>query len=278
MNGGQIIAKTLRGAGVQHLFTLCGGHIGPIYVEAERAGLHVWDVRHEASAVFAADAVARLTGTTGVAAVTAGPGVTNTVTAIKNAQMAQSPVLLLGGATATLLRQRGALQDIDQLSLMRSTVKYLAQANSLRELAPKLNRALQYTQDKVPGPAFLECPVDLLYPEATVREWYGQKNKGAKGWMERLTQWYIRRHVNRLFAHVGSLSESNTFKVRPYPATTDVQQAIKALQKARRPVLLIGSGAMLSPGLAASMAAPIGQLGLPGYLSGMGRGVSGKVE
>lgn len=276
MNGGQIIAQTLQSAGVQHLFTLCGGHIGPIYVEAERAGLRVWDVRHEASAVFAADAVARLTGTTGVAAVTAGPGVTNTVTAIKNAQMAQSPVLLLGGATATLLRRRGALQDIDQLSLMRSTVKYLAQANTLRELAPKLGRALQYTRDKVPGPAFLECPVDLLYPEATVREWYGQKNKGAKGLMERLTQWYIRRHVDRLFAHAGNLPEGNPFKTRPYPAAADTQKVIKALQQARRPVLLIGSGAMLSPDLAAPMAAAVEQLGIPVYLSGMARGLTGR--
>lgn len=74
MNGGQLITKILQANGIRHLFTLCGGHIGPIYVEAERAGMRVWDVRHEATAVFAADAVARLTGDPGVAAVTAGPG------------------------------------------------------------------------------------------------------------------------------------------------------------------------------------------------------------
>ena len=81
MNGGTIIAKTLQENGTKHLFTLCGGHIAPIYVEAERAGIRVIDVRHEASAVFAADVTARLTGVPGVAAVTAGPGVTNAVTA-----------------------------------------------------------------------------------------------------------------------------------------------------------------------------------------------------
>lgn len=73
------------------------------------------DVRHEVNAVFAADATARISGIPGVAAVTAGPGVTNTITAVKNAQMAESPLILLGGAAATLLKGKGALQDIDQL-------------------------------------------------------------------------------------------------------------------------------------------------------------------
>lgn len=82
---------------------------------SEKRGIQVIDVRHEVNAVFAADATARLSGVPGVAVVTAGPGVTNTVTAIKNAQMAESPVILLGGAAASLLKGRGALQDIDQL-------------------------------------------------------------------------------------------------------------------------------------------------------------------
>ncbi len=92
MNGGYIFAKALHENNVRYLFTLCGGHIAPIYVEAERAGIRVIDVRHEATAVFAADVMARLSGVPGVAAVTAGPGVTNAVTALKNAQMAQSPL------------------------------------------------------------------------------------------------------------------------------------------------------------------------------------------
>lgn len=116
MNGGDRIAEVLRRQGVRFLFTLCGGHISPILVGAKRRDIRIIDVRHEANAVFAADAVARLTGIPGVAAVTAGPGVTNTITAIKNAQMAQSPVILLGGATATVLKGRGALQDIDQMA------------------------------------------------------------------------------------------------------------------------------------------------------------------
>src|SRR3569832_1329605 len=123
-HGGDIIAEVLARHGVTHLFTLCGGHISPILTGAEARGLRVIDVRDEANAVFAADAVARMTGTIGVAAVTAGPGVTNTDTAIKNAAMAQTPLLLFGGATVTLLKGRGALQDIDQMSLMKPLVKW----------------------------------------------------------------------------------------------------------------------------------------------------------
>src|SRR5574341_2507335 len=123
MNGGERVAEVAAAHGVRFLFTLCGGHISPILVAAKARGIRVIDVRHEATAVFAADAVARLTGIPGVAAVTAGPGATNAVTAVKNAQLAQSPLVLLGGATATALKGRGALQDIDQMALMRPHVK-----------------------------------------------------------------------------------------------------------------------------------------------------------
>src|SRR5688572_9416347 len=100
-HGGDLIADVLAKNGARFLFTLCGGHISPILTGAQAAGIRVVDVRDEGNAVFAAGAVARMTGQLGVAAVTAGPGVTNTITAIKNAQMAQTPLLLLGGATAT---------------------------------------------------------------------------------------------------------------------------------------------------------------------------------
>ena len=94
--------QVLSSHGVNHVFTLVGGHISPILVSCQHLGIKVVDVRHEVNAVFAADAVARLSGTVGVAAVTAGPGLTNTITAVKNAQMAESPILLIGGAAATL--------------------------------------------------------------------------------------------------------------------------------------------------------------------------------
>src|SRR4051812_50132524 len=107
MNGGDRIASVLVERGVRFLFTLCGGHISPILVGAKHRGIRVVDVRHEVDAVFAADAVFRLTGVPGVAAVTAGPGVTNTITAVKNAQLAQSAPVGVGGGAAARLKGGG---------------------------------------------------------------------------------------------------------------------------------------------------------------------------
>ena len=107
LHGGDIVAKVFSSQGVKAVFCLCGGHISPILVGCKRASIRVLDVRNEANAVFAADAASRLTGVPGVAVVTAGPGVTNTVTAVKNARMAQSPIVLIGGAAPTALKGRG---------------------------------------------------------------------------------------------------------------------------------------------------------------------------
>src|ERR1700688_3038184 len=198
MNGGDRIAIGLARQGVRFLFTLCGGHISPILVGAKRLGIRVVDVRDEVAAVFAADAVARVTGVPGVAAVTAGPGVTNTITAVKNAQLAQSPVVVLGGAAATLLKGRGALQDIDQMALIRPHVKWAAAARAVSELSPLLEQAFREARSGVPGPVFLECPIDLLYDEALVRQMYATPAAGGglAGWALRL---YLRRHLRRLF-------------------------------------------------------------------------------
>lgn len=141
MNGGEIVADVLARHGVGTLFTLCGGHIAPILVGCQRRGIRVIDTRHEATAVFAADAVSRLTGIPGVAAVTAGPGVTNSMTAVTNARLAQSPVVVLGGATAGILKGRGSLQDIDQIALVRSQMKWSAVATRVRDIPRLLTTA-----------------------------------------------------------------------------------------------------------------------------------------
>lgn len=114
-NGGELVAKVFKSHGVENIFTLPGGHVSPIVVASHKLNIRVIDVRHEATAVFAADASARLSGIPGVAVVTAGPGLTNTITAIKNAQLAESPVVVIAGAAATMLKGRGSLQDIDQV-------------------------------------------------------------------------------------------------------------------------------------------------------------------
>lgn len=114
-HGGELVAQVFKSHGVENIFTLPGGHVSPIVVASDKLNIKVIDVRHEATAVFAADASARMTGIPGVAVVTAGPGLTNTVTAIKNAQMAESPVVVVAGSAATMLKNRGSLQDIDQM-------------------------------------------------------------------------------------------------------------------------------------------------------------------
>lgn len=276
MNGGHHIAQVLRAHDVKFLFTLCGGHISPILKAAKDTGIRVIDVRHEATAVFAADAVARLTGVPGVAAVTAGPGVTNTITAIKNAQMAQSPVVILGGATATALKGRGALQDIDQMALVRPHVKWAATVKTVRDLAPTVQRALDTARSGIPGPVFVECPVDLLYDEATVREWYAASTPRGSGIADRLVRAWLQRHSRRLFAGAGAEPEIALSAIMPpQPSTQKINRAARSLENSQRPVMVIGSQALVDAGQASAVAAAVERIGIPVYLSGMARGLLG---
>jgi len=278
MNGGEIIARVLQKQGVKFLFTLCGGHISPIFVAAQNLGIRVIDTRHEVNAVFAADAVSRLTGIPGVAAVTAGPGVTNTITAVRNARLAQSPLILLGGAAATLLKGRGALQDIDQMSLMRPNVKWAVRIKQVRQLIPILEKAFEIAQEGVPGPVFVECPIDTLYDEELVRSWYGAKRREPRNLQEKIVRWHVNRHANDLFGSKESVSMSETPAAVKYPTHSGAQvaAAIAKLKSATKPVLLTGSGAMMNPKKADELAAVIVRLGVPVYLSGMARGLLGK--
>src|SRR5512140_122087 len=199
-HGGDRVAEVLRVHGVRSLFTLCGGHISPILSAAKARGIRVVDVRDEATAVFAADATARLTGVPGVAAVTAGPGITNTITALKNAQLAQSPVILIGGAAPTALQGRGALQDIDQRPLVEPHVKLFRKIRRVRDLGPAVDEAFAVARAGLPGPVFIECPVDLLYDEASIRQWYADAAGKGTSIPDRLLRFYLNRHVEKMFA------------------------------------------------------------------------------
>ena len=281
-DGGNEIATTLKKFGVECLFTVCGGHIAPILVGAKRNGIRVIDVRQEATAVFAADAMARLTGRPAVAAVTAGPGVTNAVTAIKNAQMAQSPVILLGGAVATILRGRGALQDIDQLGLYRTIVKWTTRISNACDFTPVLEEAFTVARSGIPGPVFIECPVDTLYEEKLVRQMYGAELDKAKPKTitAKAINWYLRRHVDQLFACDVTVARSQALVSTP--STSMGKDALAHVQHAighsSRPVLLVGSQAMLDPANDDELAAAIRELGMPVYLAGMARGLLGKED
>jgi len=275
MNGGERIARVLHDRGVREIFTLCGGHISPILVEAKRIGIRVTDVRDEATAVFAADAYARLTGIPGVAAVTAGPGLTNTITPLKNAQLAQSPVLVLGGATATALKNRGALQDIDQLPLMAPHVKFVRAVKRLRDLAPAVVEALEVSETGVPGPVFVECPVDLLYDEETIRSWYADSMPRGDKLADKAVRAYLNWHMNRLFAGGDRMPKPATESSAVLPRPDAIRDIAKRIAAAKRPVMVCGSQALARAGDADLVRAAIIKLGIPVYLSGMSRGLLG---
>ena len=276
MNGGERVASVLEAQGVKNLFTLVGGHISPILVAAKARGIRVVDTRHEATAVFAADATARLTGRPGVAAVTAGPGVTNTLTAVKNAQMAQSPVVLIGGAAPTALKGRGALQDIDQMSLFSSVVKWSVAVRRVKDLVPALEKAFRLAQSDVPGPVFVECPVDLLYDEAMVRELYGAARQG-KTLRQKAVNYYLQRHVQRLFSGAELVGAGPAIHVAaPVPDPIKAQKAGDLLRNAERPLLIVGSQATLEVDQIDAVVAALERIGAPVYLSGMARGLLGR--
>lgn len=284
LNGGTIIAERLSQHGVQHIFTLCGGHISPILVGAKQAGLKVVDVRDEASAVFAADAVARMTGIVGVAAVTAGPGVTNTITAVKNAQMAQSPLIIFAGATPTVLMGRGSLQDIDQLELMKPLVKWATSVRTVKSLGPAIDKAVEIATSGVPGPVFIEVPIDVLYPESLVKETYNKEAglENATGLAANALKLYLNAHIKRQFhqPHLGLSFPSLSLRGATQALTEQGQlkRALKAIEGAERPVLVVGSQALVNYTRedAQRLAEAVNKLNIPVWLGGTARGLLGR--
>ena len=264
------IGSFFKQKNISSIFTLCGGHISPILVGCENENIDIIQVRDEVSAVFAADAVSRLTDSIGVAIVTAGPGVTNTVTAIKNAQMAQSPVLLIGGAAATLLKGRGSLQDIDQISLLKTYVKSAVSVKKTRDVIPTLANAINTAISGVPGPVFVELPIDLLYPEEDIRnEFMNQLPKS--GFFGKIAQWYVNRHLNDLFS-----SKKSSIKVNPVKAFKldqhKIDKAALSIVKAKKPVFLLGNQVTQNKEFLSMCLKSLDKLSAPVYTSGMARG------
>jgi len=278
-NSGDIIGQVLQEQGVKFLFTLCGGHIASILTGAKKAGIRIIDVRDEVNAVFAADAVGRLTDTPGVAAVTAGPGVTNAMTALKNAQMAQSPMILLGGASPTVLKNRGALQDIDQISLVDSIAKLTVTIRRNCDIIPVLENAFDVCRSGVPGPVFIECPIDLLFSESIVRRWYGVASGARRkgGLRSKLLNFYLTRHVDKMFAcEFENMQPGKARVVSPELDDSQVLKAVELVARSQKPVLVVGSQAMLHAAEAEQLAGAVESLNIPVFLAGMARGLMGK--
>jgi acetolactate synthase I/II/III large subunit len=237
--GGELVARVLKQAGVGHVFTLCGGHILPIYDGCLKESIGVVDLRHEQAAAHAADAYARLTRNVGVALVTAGPGVTDAITGVANAFAARSPLLLIGGAAPLGLRGLGALQEMEQVALLRPITKGAWSVAETRHIPEVLTTAIRTALSGRPGPVFVEIPVDLLL--ATVEE---------------------------------RLAPIPTGYVHRAPAPGDpaaVERLAGLLAGAARPVVIAGGGAWWDDA-AGPLAAFAEAAGVPVFMNGAGRG------
>ncbi|MFQ5968086.1 MAG: thiamine pyrophosphate-binding protein [Acidimicrobiia bacterium] len=239
LTGGELVAKTLKHAGVRHIFTLCGGHILPIYDGCLTEGIQIIDVRHEQAATHAADAYARLTRNVGVAIVTAGPGVTDAVTGVANAYAARSPLVLIGGAAMVGLKGMGALQEMPQLPLFGAITKGTWSVPETRLIPEMLTTAMRAALTGRPGPVFVEIPVDLLVNQMEDR-------------LAPIPTGYLHRN--------------------PQAADPDsVMRFADLLGSAERPLLIAGSGVYWDDA-ANDLTRFVEGAGVPTFMNGAGRG------
>jgi acetolactate synthase I/II/III large subunit len=236
---GQIMARQIKKEGVQYLFTLSGGHISPLYDGFLKEGMGVIDFRHEQAAVHAAEGWAKVTGVPGVAAITAGPGVTDGVTGMANAFVGGSPCMTIGGRSPYRQWDMGALQEMDHLQFVRPITKYAKPVIEARRLPEYVSNAFRAAMAGRPGPVFLEIPFDVMF---------ANEDEDTIWWPEN-------------YRHKG--------KERPDPDL--LRQAAQTLSKAERPVVIAG-GAIWWDQAWESLRALVELIGAPVYLNGMGRG------
>jgi acetolactate synthase I/II/III large subunit len=166
LHGGHLIAKRLKANGVSKLFTLSGGHLFSIYDGCREEGIEIVDVRHEQTAAFAAEGWAKVTRQPGVCALTAGPGVTNGMSAMASAQANHSPVLVLGGRAPAMRWGQGSLQEIDHVPFVRPLCKLASTAQSTAEIPGLVDEALAASLAPHGGPTFLDFPLDYVFMSA----------------------------------------------------------------------------------------------------------------
>lgn len=240
VHGGKLAARALKEAGVEVIFTLSGGHIMPLYDGCVDEGIRIVDVRHEQAAVHAADAWARCRpGSIGVAAITAGPGVTDGVTGIANAWRANSPILVFGGQGPFANLRRGSLQEMDHIGVVRPITKFADAVYQTHRIPEYVELAIRHAVSGIPGPAYLEIPMDVFMGQA---EW-----------------------------EQAPIPRIRTAPPRLSPDREEVRRAIEILAKSKRPMLMAGTSVKWSRA-AAEMNRFIQELHLPTFTNGMGRG------
>ena len=240
LHGGKLAARSLKQAGVECIFTLSGGHIMPLYDGCIDEGIRIIDVRHEQAAVHAADSWARCNpGKIGVAAVTAGPGVTDGVTGVANAWRANSPILVFGGQGPFANLRRGSLQEMDHIGVMRPITKYADAVYQTHRIPEYIELAIRHAVSGIPGPAYLEIPMDVFMAQADESQ--------------------------------VSFPRIRTEAPRISPDREEVRRAIELLERAKRPLLMAGTSVKWSRASAA-MCRFIQETHIPSYTNGMGRG------
>ena len=239
MHGGRLVAKRLKAHGVSKLFTLSGGHLFSIYDGCREEGIGLVDVRHEQSAAFAAEGWAKATRQPGVCALTAGPGVTNGMSALASALQNASPLLVLGGRAPGFRWGQGSLQEIDHLPFVAPLSKLARTAATTAEIPGLVDEALRTTLEPPTGPAFVDFPLDQVFMEAEAT---------ADG--------------------PGSLPDPSALDAAD---GNQLERAAGLLRAASRPVVMAGSGlywARAEPALAELCR----ELRVPVFLNGLGRG------
>jgi acetolactate synthase I/II/III large subunit len=237
--GGNLVAKALKNEGIEAVFGLSGGHINPIFDGCRKEGIPIIDTRHEQSAVHMAEGWARATGKTGVAVVTAGPGVVNALPGIAVAAQSGVPLVLIGGRSSLARRDIGSMQDIDQLELMRPLTKWARQVYQVERIPEYLATAFRQASSGRPGPVFLEIPVDIT--------WESVGNKKVR------------------------YPSAYCCQSRPCAGDSEISAAAELLAAAERPLILAGSGVFWSDA-SAELLTFAEKRGIPVYTRNMGRG------
>ena len=166
VHAGRLIARRLKASGIDTVFTLSGGHLFSIYDGCRAEGVRLVDTRHEQTAAFAAEGWSKVTRTPGVAALTAGPGVTNGMSAMAAAQQNQSPLVVLGGRAPALRWGQGSLQEIDHVPFVAPLARFAATATSAEVRCALVDEALLAAVAAPSGVAFVDFPMDHVFSEA----------------------------------------------------------------------------------------------------------------
>ncbi|HEV2980308.1 MAG TPA: acetolactate synthase [Solirubrobacteraceae bacterium] len=240
-HGGRLVARRLRAHGVSRLFTLSGGHLFSIYDGCRAEGIDIVDVRHESSAAFAAEGWAKVTREAGVCALTAGPGVTNGMSAMASAQANHSPIVVLGGRAPALRWGQGSLQEIDHVPFVRPLCKLAATAGATDEIPGLVDVAFDAALAPHGGAAFVDFPLDYVFMEGSDAGAEPSDGDGSRG-LE-----------------------------RSRPAAGDIERAGELLRGAERPVVMAGSDLYWDHGEDALLEL-IDTLRVPVFLNGLARG------